>query len=150
MSAIAFHTAAETIGPRTVEVQLNGRAHAQWLASVAHRLNELASWVGADPRGSRPMNVQDLDSALTFMQLVMRPDTASPWIGLLNTGGLQVNWRVDDVEVEAVFDSTRGDEMVYVTVGDNEWESPADAAYSLFASVADRLSAPDLDRSAVV
>ena len=61
-----------------------------------------------------------------------------------------MNWRVDEVEVEAVFDSTRGDEMVYVTVGDHEWESPADAAYSLFATVADRLSAPNLDRSAVV
>lgn len=125
-------------------VHFQNRGGAGWVASVAARLQELASLPGADPRGSQPMRPVDLESALSFMRAVMRPDTASPWIGLLNTGGLQVNWRKGDVEVEAVFDSARDEHVVYVTVGDCDWEAPVDSAYSLFAEVVDRLSSADL------
>lgn len=117
-----------------------------WLASVIGRLRELAALPGVDPRGSRPMDAEDLVEALSFMKRAMRPDTVAPWIGLLNTGGLQVNWRKGDVEIEAIFDRARDEHVVYVTVADREWEEPIPEAYSLFNSVVDRLSSSDLEQ----
>lgn len=114
-----------------------------WLPSVIGRLRELAALPGVDPRGSRPMDAEDLIEALSFMKLVMRPDTVAPWVGLLSTGGLQVNWRKDDVEVEAIFDRARDERVVYLTVADREWDAPLREAYSLFDSVVARLSSSD-------
>lgn len=129
--------------PQPFTVRINDVVGSRWVPIVLARLRELSQLPGGDPRGSRPMNKVDLDTALTFMKLAMRPDTVAPWIGLLNTGGLQANWRLEDVEVEAVFDSTRDENVVYVTVGEHEWEAPIGSAYSLFADVVDRLSSPE-------
>jgi hypothetical protein len=121
----------------------------QWTRDVIRRLTELASLPGVDPRGSDPMNVEDLIDALTFVRTVMQTTTVSPWIGLLNTGGLQLNWRNNDVEVEAVFDRARDDRVVYVSVGDREWEAPISDGHSLFATVVDRLAASDVEPHAL-
>ena len=131
---------------RPFAVHLDAAGNNPWLASVIGRLRELAALPGVDPRGSRPMSADDLIEALSFMKLVMRPDTVAPWIGLLNTGGLQVNWRRDDVEVEAIFDRARDEHVVYLTVADQEWEAPVREAHSLFSSVVDRLSSSDLEQ----
>lgn len=126
-------------------VHVLDQGESPWVPVVIRRLRELASLPGGDPRGSRPMNPVDVTTALGFMQVAMRPDTVAPWIGLLNTGGLQINWRADDLEVEAIFDSTRDETVVYVTLGDQEWEEPVGSAYSLFGQVVDRLSPQDVE-----
>lgn len=115
-----------------------------WWDVVAPRLRELLQlrpdW---DPRGSSPISTDDLQDALTFLTRVMRDDTRVPWIGPLASGGVELAWRVGNVEVEAVFDRARGECELLVSVGGNESEVPIDAAESLFAEVVDRLSVGD-------
>lgn len=115
-----------------------------WWAQVAPRLGELVhlrqDW---DPRGSSPISKDDLDDALQFLSRVMRPDTPAPWIGPLASGGVELAWHAGNVEVEAIFDRGRGECQLLVSVGDSESEAPIDHAESLFAEVADRLSAGD-------
>jgi len=134
-----FALAREEQRHAPVVLHVDASTRSEWVPVVVSRLKELAA-LPADPRGSDPMNLDDLHEALMFIGAVMRSDTVAPWIGRLSTGGLQVNWRCGDVEVEAVFDHARDDHVVYVTVGDLEWEERSDRAYSLFATVVDRLS----------
>jgi len=96
------------------------------------------------------MNLDDVIDALRFLGRVMHDDTPAPWIGRLNTGGLQLTWRSGDVEVEAVFDRAREEREVLVVVGENEWEAPADQADSLFATVVERLAHADLEYTSAV
>lgn len=118
-----------------------GDARPPWVPQVKRRIQELAMLPdGWDPRGSRALSREDLDDALSFMVRMMREDTEAPWMGLLSSGGLQLAWTRDDLEVEAVFDRSRGERHLLVSVGPNEWEEPIESAWSLFNSVADRLS----------
>ena len=119
----------------------------QWLTPVAMRIAELAALPTVDPRGSRELNLYDVVDALKFIVRVMRDDTVPPWIGRLASGGIQLTWQAGDVEVEAVFDRARGDREILVSVGENEWDAPADEADSLFATVIDRLSASHFEQA---
>src|SRR4051794_26180492 len=107
---------------RHVGFQAAGGDLPAWVFPFVDRVQVAISTV--DPRGSSPPNADDLRDAVYFLARVMQDDTMQPWVGLLASGGLQMNWRKGDVEVEAVFDRGRDDQMVYVTVGDNEWEEP--------------------------
>jgi hypothetical protein len=132
---------------RPPEIRLGTRRIPTWWQSVAPRLAELAAVPAYDPRGVRPINVDDLLEALNFLARVARDDTIPPWIGLLSSGGLQMTWQQGDVEVEAIFDRGRDERIVLVTVGENEWEAPTQEADSLFGTVVDRLSST-YDKSA--
>lgn len=121
-----------------------------WAYPVVARITELARLPMVDPRGSRPINPDDIIDALSFLRHVMRDDTSPPWIGRLSTGGVQLTWRSGDTEVEAVFDRARGDREVMVSVGENEWEAPANEAESLFGTVADRLSLSHVEYATIV
>ncbi len=110
-----------------------------WLLPAVARLVELGNLPTVDPHGSRPLNPEDVRDALTFMFRVMRNDTRVPWIGRLASGGVQLAWQVDNLEVEAVFDRARNERELLVSVGEHEWEESADAADTLFGSVVDRL-----------
>lgn len=135
----------------TAAVRLRGKTDLPaWADPVVSRLEALAALPTVDPRGSRPMNVDDLMDALRFLIRVMRTDTAVPWIGRLNTGGLQVTWRGEGVEVEAVFDRARDERCVMVVVGENEWDASPEAADSLFASVVDRLTRSGFEHTAIL
>jgi hypothetical protein len=117
-----------------------GGAPPAWADAVVARVRELARLETVNPAVARPLNEEDVIDALRFMERVMREDTCPPWIGRLSSGGVELAWRHDDVEVEAIFDRLRGDYALIVEVGDREWDAPADQADSLFASVVDRLS----------
>jgi hypothetical protein len=136
----AFDYPVKTMAPVAPKGIRVGGHFPPWAAPVVARIQELAALPTVDPRGSRPMNLEDVVDALTFLRQVMRSDTPSPWIGRLNSGGLQLTWTAGDVEVEAVFDRARDEQEVYLTVGETEWEAPVSEAESLFASVVDRLS----------
>jgi hypothetical protein len=134
---------AEQLSQRVARpsILLLGESLPPWAADAAVRLRQLAALPTVDPHGSRPMDVEDVIDALTFMSRVMRGGTLPPWIGRLASGGVQLTWRVGDVEVEAVFDRSRNEREIMVAVGDNnEWDAPIDEADALFASVVDRLS----------
>jgi hypothetical protein len=113
-----------------------------WYWPVHSRIVELVrlrdDW---DGRGARSIKQRDLVDALAFMSSVMRFDTVAPWIGPLSSGGVQLTWRMGDLEVEAVFDSARHERELIVVVGENEWDAPVERGASLFAQVVDRLSA---------
>lgn len=111
-----------------------------WAGAVVARIIELAELDNADPQSERPLNIEDVEDALGFLDRVMEPGTCLPWIGKLSSGGVQLAWKHADVEAEAVFDRLRGERELMVTVGDNEWDAPVDRGDSLFASVVDRLS----------
>jgi hypothetical protein len=131
-------------------IWLSGRRGAPpppWAEPVVSRIIELARLETVDPRISRPLNGDDVIAALRFLDRVMREDTCPPWIGRLSSGGVELAWRHQDVEAEAVFDQLRGEAELIVEVGDNEWDAPADQADSLFATVADRLSNSYIEHS---
>lgn len=128
----------EAEGPRS-SISLRGEKVPPWAVPVISRMEELAALPVVAPGGSSPMVLEDVMDALRFLTRVMQDDTVIPWIGRLSSGGLQLTWQCGDVEVEAVFDRTRGERDVIVAVGGTEWEAPADQADSLFATVADRL-----------
>lgn len=115
-----------------------------WWTDLAPRVLQLMhlrpDW---DPRGSTAVSRNNLQDAVTFLVRVMRPDTPAPWVGPLANGGVELAWHVGNVEVEAIFDRARGECELLVTVGENESEAPIEHAESLFAEVADRLSAGD-------
>ena len=130
-----------------IAIRLSGYSLPPWAGPVVSRIGELAA-LPPDPRGSRPLSRDDVVDALDFLARVMRNDTASPWIGRLNSGGVQLTWRSGDVEVEAVFDRARNERDVIVAVGENEWEAPADHGESLFATVVDRLAYAQVEHAA--
>ena len=131
------------VAPERHRVRVSGRSP-QWVEAVARRLSELLQlgpdW---DPRGADPISREDLRDAIMFMVKTMRDDTRAPWIGPLASGGVELVWRGDNVEVEAVFDRSRNEQGLLVSAGEHETEAPIDEAESLFATVVDRLSEAD-------
>lgn len=123
-------------------IALIGRENAfpSWLNPVAARIAQLAVLDNVNLEVERPLKVADVLDALAFLTRVMREDTCIPWIGRLSSGGIELAWKHGDVEVEAVFDESRGDRELMVSVGDRDWDAPVDQGDSLFASVVDRLS----------
>ena len=86
------------------------------------------------------MNINDVIDAFNFLFRVMHEDTVLPWIGRLSSGGVQLTWQGENLEVEAIFDRARNEQNVFVVAGENECEVPADEAETVFATVVDRLS----------
>lgn len=132
-------------------IRLRGRRGAPpplWVGPVVSRIKELDSLAVVDQHSSRPLNFDDVSDALEFLTRVMHDDTCPPWIGRLSSGGVELTWQHADVEAEAVFDRFRGDAELIVAVGENEWDSPAAQADSLFATVVERLSGSYIEHTA--
>jgi hypothetical protein len=130
-------------------IRLIGRGNGlpNWLSPIVVRIEELAKLDTINPEIERPLSVEDVLEALTFLDRVMTENTSIPWIGRLSSGGVELAWTHADVEVEAVFDRLRGESELIVAVGDNEWDAPIAQGDSLFASVADRLSNSYIEHS---
>jgi len=133
---------------RRASVIRRGEALPWWLDSILTRIQELAELEGLNPQSERPLNVEDVRDALRFLDRVMGRDTYLPSIGRLSSGGVAMAWKHGDVEVEAVFDRLRGDRELLVSVGDRDWDAPADKGDSLFASVVERLSNSYIEHAA--
>jgi hypothetical protein len=111
-----------------------------WGDAFKVRIEELAALPSVGPDATWPMNARDVIDAFNFLVRVMREDTVMPWIGRLSSGGVQLTWQGENLEVEAVFDRARNEQSVFVVAGENECEVPADEAETVFATVVDRLS----------
>jgi hypothetical protein len=131
----------EVAAAKLVKIEFFRRREATWVDPVIASLSALAqlpeNW---DGRGSRAINYDDVVDAVEYLQRVMRDDTRAPSIGPLNSGGLELSWLVDGLEVEAVFDRQRNDRMLLVTAGANESEEPIESSELLFAGIVDRLA----------
>jgi hypothetical protein len=122
-------------------IEVFRRRDASWVDPVLESLEQLAqladNW---DGRGSRHLNYDDVVDALKYLQRVMRDDTRPPSIGPLSSGGVELSWRVDGLEVEAIFDRLRDEKMLLVTAGSNDTEEPIDSSEMLFGGIVDRLT----------
>ncbi len=125
----------------TSRIQLRvGRETPAWLQSVLDRLNALSRLeAGWDGRGAQSLRQDDVVAALQFLFTVMIDGVQVPGITPLATGGLELHWVADNLDVEAVFDSARHEQVLLVEVGEAEWDAAIPAAGGLFASVVDRL-----------
>lgn len=98
-----------------------------WFATIKARLEELSllpeNW---DGRGSRRVSGLDADDVLNFLWRAMEIDFPAPWIGPLSSGGLQVSWGAGDLEVEGIFDRSRGERVLLASDGGIDREVPID------------------------
>lgn len=101
-----------------------------WIDEVVSRLNELAQLAADwDPRGSAPISFRDVEAAADFLNLVMKLDSPAPAITPLPSGGLELAWSVDGIELEIVFDSANDERSAILDLDGDESElSPEDAA----------------------
>lgn len=116
-----------------------------WAESVISRLEQLVVLPTVDPAGSAPLNLEDVQDALAFLSVVMTDDLVVPWVGRLNTGGVQVTWRGRDIEIEAVFDRARDERVILVSEGDADDQFTVNDAPRAFATFRNRLSKQHLD-----
>ena len=120
----------------------------RWWPTVftdVERLSQLPeNW---DGRGASRVNPLDVGDALAFLERMMGPQTQTPRFAPLTSGGVELLWRGDNLEVEAVFDRSRCEQVLLVEAGDQECEMPLDEAESLFLSVRDRLDEGQLPES---
>jgi hypothetical protein len=116
-----------------------------WFKAFLDRVTYLSA-VPIDPREAQPLNTDDLSDAVGFLSRVMHAGVPTPWIGRLNSGGLQLSWTRGEVEVEAVFDRAGGEKLVMFIADGAERDLRADEADSMFASVSHRLVPTSNDR----
>ncbi len=110
-----------------------------WVPPVIERINEFGAlaqdW---DTYGGLPVSKANARHALDFLARVMGPSTPLPWIAPLGTGGLQLDWGGEGVELEVVIDGS--DSSALIAVDDDEQEVPLGRAIVLFPELAPRLS----------
>lgn len=74
-----------------------------WAHTVAEQINRLThlppGWNG---RSSRPLQKEAVERALDLLDTLMQADTPLPTIVPTNDGGLALEWRSDDVDLEAL------------------------------------------------
>lgn len=110
-----------------------------WVPPVVERINEFGAlppnW---DTYGGAPASESNARHALDFLMRVMGADTPLPWIAPLGSGGLQLDWAGEGVEVEVVIDDR--DSSALITVDDEEQELSLGYAIAVFPTLAPRLS----------
>jgi hypothetical protein len=117
------------------------RAMPNWWPTVWEDIERISvlpkNW---DGRGANQVDPFDVRDALVFLDRVMESDTQPPRVAPLSSGGIELLWRGNNVEVEAVFDRSREEHILLVEAGDEEWDAPIRDADSLFVSIRDRLT----------
>jgi hypothetical protein len=142
-AGIEYPTISWSLDPPEREVvRIVAREQPPWLPGALAKIDELMSLsVGWDEAVAPTVRSGDALDALHFLRDVMADDTELPWFSPLVTGGVQMTWGRPDLEVEAIFDSTRDDRIVLVTDHGEEWEAPPYEAVPLFRTFVDRLRA---------
>ena len=116
-----------------------------WVVPVVRRVRELESlprnW---DSYGGRPLQRRHRDAALRFLGLVLTDDLLAPEIVPLADGGVQLEWRLSDAEIDFISD----DEAVLPTLlvtrdGATEEFHGWDAAHYFLESLTPELRRPE-------
>ena len=112
-----------------------------WANDVIARFSELhqraANW---DRRGGRVLNLDDANDALNFLVSAMGEESPLPQITALPSGGVELHWRVGDTDLEVVFDSTQGERIALLDVGEDEHEMPPETAVHCVDFLGERLA----------
>ncbi len=111
-------------------IRLEPASRPPWVTAVFSRLVSLselpANW---DPRGSRPLSISDTEDALTFLWSAMNAGSPIPGVIRLPSGGLELHWGVGETDLEVIFDSSEGERIALLDLGDEEYElTPEEAA----------------------
>lgn len=110
-------------------IRVTVRTSPVWLTEVVDRLTELRGFAASTPGYASDFDLTDLEDAINFLFRVMRDETPLPWIGILNSGGVQLTWDIDQAEIEAIFDHAEDDTGVLIENADTSFElSIEDAA----------------------
>ncbi len=106
-----------------------------WVIPTILRLYELQqlpdNW---DSYGGVPLQERHRDAVLRFLGLVMSDDIVMPDIVPLADGGVQIEWRRGDVEVDFISDDELSEPTLLVTRGDHAEEIEGSRAASYFLS----------------
>jgi hypothetical protein len=96
-----------------------------WMSAVVERLNDLlgleADW---DTYGAAPVLIEHALAAFGLLSSLMPADAAPPWIVPTTSRGIQFEWHLDPVEVEARVD----DDGAHLFVADPDGEDEGDPA----------------------
>lgn len=110
-----------------------------WVPPVIERINEFGALApNWDTYGGVPVSEANARHAVDFLTRVMGPNTPLPWIAPLGSGGLQLDWAGEGVDVEVVIDGS--DSSALITVDDDEQELSLGYAIVLLPTLAPRLS----------
>lgn len=110
-----------------------------WVPPVIERLNEFGALApNWDTYGGVPVSESNARHALDFLTRVMGPNTPLPWIAPLGSGGLQLDWTGEGVDVEVVIDGS--DSSALITVDGDEQDLPLGHGIVVFPTLVPRLS----------
>lgn len=110
-----------------------------WVPPVIERINEFGALApNWDTYGGVPVSESNARSAVDFLKRVMGAHTPLPWIAPLGTGGLQLDWAGEGVEVEVVIDGNASSSLI--TLDGVERELSLGYAIVEFPILAPRLS----------
>lgn len=88
-----------------VEWQDYGQPLPSWFDPLVQGLIDLRTlppnW---DSYNAMPVNTKLVDTALTFMSGLLGPSSPAPRVVPLSSGGLQLEWHRNEIDVEVVFD----------------------------------------------
>jgi hypothetical protein len=79
-------------------------AEPRWLGPTAKRLPELLALAhNWDKQGGKPIRIDIVMFAMTFLARMALPEMPAPQIVPLSDGGLQMEWHLKDLDVEVAF-----------------------------------------------
>jgi hypothetical protein len=142
-SAVAkFVVHLELVGNRFVadeDVELPG-----WIGPILRAVFRLESlprnW---DSYGAIPVQRRHTEAVLDFLGLVMTDDVELPEVVPLGDGGLQLEWRRDDLEVDFISDDELATPTLFVTRPSGVTEAGGLDAFLAFNDVRRALRAMD-------
>lgn len=105
--------------PRHIIIEASGAAP-PWLADLERRVNKLlALGPNWDTYGAQPIRLDHAVDALRMLSALVDLDSPMPTIVPTAARGVQVEWQIDNVAVEA----RAGDDGVHIYVEDDAGES---------------------------
>jgi hypothetical protein len=124
---------------RTVTIDASARPVAveadipAWVVPTIQRLAELQllpyDW---DSYGGLPLQPKHVQAALQFLNAVMGDDVVLPDIVPLSDGGIQLEWRIGDHEIDFISEDEPGSPTLLVTSGTETTPVPAPDAVGYF------------------
>jgi hypothetical protein len=104
-------------------------------SALADLLELRPNW---DSYGGLPLTNENFASAIGFLARIMDDDTEPPWVVPLPSGGVQLEWHREDLDVEVVIDRDRS--VVLIEDRGEELEAPLGRALSVLLPVLPRLA----------
>ncbi len=86
------------------------------------------------------LNLDDANDALNFLVSAMAEESPLPGIIALPSGGVELHWRAGDIDLEVIFDSTQGERIALLDLGEDEHEMTPESAVHCVDFLGERLA----------